>query len=84
MPDLVIDHALLLDGLGSPRRPGGVAGRVERLVAIGPDLGPARVRVDAGGLALAPGIIDIHTHDDAPLPFADCGRPGRVLRQFAA
>ena len=33
--------------------------------AVGPDLGQARERVDAHGLVLAPGFIDIHTHFDA-------------------
>jgi predicted amidohydrolase YtcJ len=101
----VIDNARIVDGLG----------------------GPARERVDAGGLVLAPGIVDIHTHlllfdlatvgrgakrrvNDLPTGasrldtpavglhgvwvngvrtvderevVSDCGRPGRVLRDFA-
>src|SRR5438309_2227224 len=73
MHDLVIDNAVVLDGLGGPARAGGVAVAGGRIAAVGHDLGPARQRVDARGLALAPGIVDIHTHYDAQLtwdPFA--------------
>jgi len=64
-PDLVIRNATLFDGLGSPPRKGDLAVRDDRIVALG-DL--SRVRgaqeIDAGGKALAPGFIDVHTHDD--------------------
>jgi N-acyl-D-aspartate/D-glutamate deacylase len=77
--DLVIDNALIVDGLGGPPRPGGVAVRDGRIAAIGPDLGPARERVDAGGLALAPGIVDIHTHYDAQLTWDPFATPSTAL-----
>ena len=73
MHDLVIDNAVLIDGLGNPRRPGSLAVRDGRIAAIGDDVGQARTRVDAHGLVLAPGIVDLHTHYDAQLlwdPFA--------------
>ena len=73
MHDLAIDNALLIDGMGSPARPGALAVENGRITAIGADVGAARQRVDAGGLALSPGIIDLHTHFDAQLiwdPFA--------------
>jgi N-acyl-D-aspartate/D-glutamate deacylase len=71
--DLVIDNALLVDGTGAPARHGSLAVRDGRIAALGRGLGAARSRVDAEGLALAPGIIDLHTHFDAQLiwdPFA--------------
>jgi len=73
MHDLVIDNATLIDGLGNPRRPGSLAVQAGRIAAIGEDLGSGRTRVDARGLVLAPGIVDLHTHFDAQLlwdPFA--------------
>ena len=73
MHDLVIDNALLIDGTGAPARHGSLAVADGRIAAIGADLGSGRRRIDAQGRALAPGIIDLHTHFDAQLiwdPFA--------------
>ncbi len=67
MHDLAIDNAILFDGLGNPRRAGALAVKDGRIAAIGADVGPARERIDAQGLALAPGIVDLHTHYDAQL-----------------
>jgi N-acyl-D-amino-acid deacylase len=77
--DLVIDNALVLDGLGGPARAGGVAVRDGRLAAVGRDPGAARERVDAGGLTLAPGIVDIHTHYDAQLTWDPFATPSTAL-----
>jgi N-acyl-D-amino-acid deacylase len=71
--ELLIENASLIDGLGGPARPGSVAVNAGRITAVGDDLGPARTRIDACGLTLTPGIIDLHTHFDAQLlwdPFA--------------
>lgn len=67
MHDLVIRNALLIDGSGSAPRPGSLAVSAGRIAALGEDLGAGRETIDAGGLALAPGIIDNHTHYDAQL-----------------
>jgi N-acyl-D-amino-acid deacylase len=63
--DLVIRHATILDGTGQARYQGDLAVTDDRIVAMG-DLGSAigEQEVDATGLALAPGFIDAHTHDD--------------------
>ena len=79
MHDLVIDNARLIDGLGGPARAGGVAVSGGRIAAVGADLGPARERVDAGGLTLAPGIVDIHTHYDAQLTWDPFATPSTAL-----
>ena len=65
MHDLVIRNALLVDGLGNPPRHGSLAVAGGRIAAVGGDVGAGRQSVDAEGLALAPGIIDNHTHYDA-------------------
>jgi N-acyl-D-aspartate/D-glutamate deacylase len=65
MHDLVIRNALLVDGLGTQPRPGALAVAGGRIAEIGKDVGAGRQVIDAGGLALAPGIIDNHTHYDA-------------------
>lgn len=67
MNDLLIRNALLLDGRGGPPVTGDLAVRAGRIAALGTGCGPARESLDAGGLALMPGIIDNHTHYDAQL-----------------
>lgn len=63
--DIVITGATVYDGTGAPPIHADVgirAGRIARLAAPG-TLAGARI-IDAAGLALAPGFIDVHTHDD--------------------
>jgi N-acyl-D-amino-acid deacylase len=66
--DLVFRNALIFDGTGGQSFHGEVAILGERIVVVGPagsvPAGSARVEEDLGGLALAPGFIDSHTHDD--------------------
>jgi len=63
--DLIIRDAMIIDGTGAPRFQGDVAVNGDRIIAMG-DLGSAagQEEVIATGLALAPGFIDAHTHDD--------------------
>jgi N-acyl-D-amino-acid deacylase len=63
--DFVIRNALLVDGLGNAPRLGSLAVAGGRIAALGGDVGAGRQMLDAQGLALAPGIIDNHTHYDA-------------------
>jgi N-acyl-D-aspartate/D-glutamate deacylase len=77
--DLVIDNARIVDGLGGPSRPGGVAVKDGRIAAVGTGFGGARQRVDAEGLVLAPGIVDIHTHYDAQLTWDPFATPSTAL-----
>ena len=74
MFDLVIRDAEILDGSGAKAIRGDLGVSGGRIVEIGPKLGAARETVKADGLALAPGIIDGHTHYDAQItwdPFVD-------------
>ena len=52
-----------MDGTGAPRRRADVAVRGDTIVAVAPGItAPARRSIDAAGLVVAPGFIDIHTH----------------------
>ena len=63
--DLLIRGATVLDGTGGPARAADVAVTGGRIEAVG-DLSAERAgtEVVAAGLALAPGFIDVHSHDD--------------------
>lgn len=65
MHDFLIRNALIFDGSDRAGVQGDVAINAGRIAAVG-QLGdaPAAHVVDAQGLALAPGFIDVHTHDD--------------------
>jgi N-acyl-D-amino-acid deacylase len=65
MYDLVIRGAVLVDGLGHDPVRADVAVSEGRIAAVGEVGKEAAEVVDAGGLTLMPGIIDLHTHYDA-------------------
>src|SRR5688572_19874494 len=65
MADLVIRGATIVDGLGNPPRRADLAVKDGRIAAIGDINSSGGETVDAGGLVLSPGIIDVHTHYDA-------------------
>src|ERR1700689_603277 len=65
MNDLVIRGATVFDGLGNDPIQADVAVREGRIAAVGNVGTGAAEIVDARGLALMPGIIDLHTHYDA-------------------
>ena len=67
MVDLLIRGASVLDGCGAPARIGDVAVKNGKIVALGTVREKATKTVDAVGLSLMPGIVDVHTHYDAQI-----------------
>ena len=70
MLDLLIRDAQIVDGTGAPARHGDVGVSNGRIVSVGPvgqAADSASKTVDAQGLTLAPGFVDLHTHYDAQL-----------------
>jgi N-acyl-D-amino-acid deacylase len=68
MMDLLVRGGLLVDGTGAPLRTADVAVAGDRIVAVGPDLDhDAHTVIDADGLVVTPGFVDIHTHSDLTL-----------------
>ena len=75
---ILLANGFIVDGTGAPGRTGDVLLHGDRIVAVGPmlrDAVPVGIPMkdvdvrDCTGLAIAPGFIDVHTHDDAIVLF---------------
>ena len=62
--DLILRGGTIVDGTGAPRHTGDVAIRDGLIAAVGTVAGTALREIDATGLVVAPGWVDIHTHYD--------------------
>ncbi len=67
MLDILIRDATIIDGTGGPPRAGDVGIEGDRIACVGEAGEGARREIDAAGLTVAPGFIDIHTHSDFSL-----------------
>jgi len=64
MHDLIIRGGTIVDGTGDPSFEGDVAIDANRIVEVGKATGAARREIDAKGMMVTPGWVDIHTHYD--------------------
>ena len=64
MHDLVIRGGTVVDGTGGTPRIADVAVDGDKIAAVGTGLGKGRREIDARGLMVTPGFVDIHTHYD--------------------
>lgn len=62
--DLVIRNGRIADGMGSPLFAGDIAIEAGKIAKIGQISGGGREEIDAKGLLVTPGFVDIHTHYD--------------------
>ena len=65
MLDLIIRNGTIVDGSGESRRIGDIGIKDGRIVAIDVVDDEAKRTIDASGLIVAPGFVDVHTHFDA-------------------
>ena len=64
MHDIVIRGGTIIDGTGKAAVSGDVAISAGRIAAVGGKQGPAKRDIDADGLLVTPGWVDVHTHYD--------------------
>ena len=65
MLDCLIRGATVVDGTGQPASKADIGIRGGRVVAVGAVEDAAKDVIDAGGLVVCPGFLDVHTHFDA-------------------
>ena len=69
--DLIVRNGTVIDGTGVEPREADVAVQDGRIAAIGRIDGGGRGEIDARGLAVTPGFVDIHTHYDGQVTWDD-------------
>ncbi len=79
MYDLVFRNARIADGLGNPLVDADLAVVDGKVAAIGKVSETAVEEVDAQGLVLAPGAVDLHTHYDAQLTWDQTAAPAGAV-----
>ncbi len=73
--DLLFKRAMIVDGSGIEPFTADVGVRAGRIVAVGNITETAKETIDATGLWLTPGFVDIHTHYDGQATWDDCFTP---------
>jgi N-acyl-D-amino-acid deacylase len=71
VPDLIIRNGTVVDGRGGDPFRGDVAIVGERIDAIGDLKIQGREELDAGGLYVTPGFVDVHTHYDGQVTWSN-------------
>ncbi|MDF2672977.1 MAG: N-acyl-D-glutamate deacylase [Clostridiales bacterium] len=81
MLDILIKNGLIVDGTGKPGYNGDIGIKDERIVQIDRNISSEAVEViDAQGLTVVPGFIDVHSHNDL-VPFMEDKLKGLKLMQ---
>ena len=80
--DLLIEDGFVYDGTGAPWIKADIAVQGDRIVAVGEldDMEAAR-RIDAAGLTVTPGFIDVHNHAGEGLATAELSHGRSLLAQ---
>ena len=79
MFDLVIRGGLVFDGRGGPAVGADIAIEGDRIVQVGTITARGREEIDAAGLIVTPGWVDIHTHYDGQITWDSRMTPSSTL-----
>lgn len=79
MYDLVLRGGTIVDGSGGTPYVGDIALAGDRIAAVGTVDGPAAREIDARGLIVTPGWVDIHTHYDGQITWGSRVTPSSTL-----
>lgn len=77
--DFTIRHGTVIDGTGRPRYVADVLVREGKIAAVEPSLSPVGEVIDANGMIVCPGFIDMHTHSQLVV-FAEPDLPMKVAQ----
>lgn len=75
MYDLIIRNGTIYDGLGGAPFVGDIAITGDTIAVVGKVNGPGRQEIDAEGLIVTPGFVDVHTHYDGQATWDDVMAP---------
>jgi len=73
--DLVVRGGVVADGTGGALRDADVGVKDGRIASVGKDLKAGREEIDAKGLIVTPGFVDVHTHYDGQAIWDDRLQP---------
>src|SRR5437660_2215689 len=79
MHDLVIRGGTIVDGTGAPAFTGDIAIDRSTIASADGTAGPGREEIDARGLMVTPGWVDIHTHYDGQMTWDQRMTPSSTL-----
>src|SRR6266481_6265069 len=65
--DILIENGIVVDGTGAPAKQASIGIAQGKIAEVGNISGTAKRTIDAGGLVVAPGFVDPHTHYDAQI-----------------
>jgi N-acyl-D-amino-acid deacylase len=77
--DILIKNGCIVDGTGNPWYKSDIGIYKSKIVRIGEKLNNADILIDASGLIVSPGFIDMHSHADMTIPFEP--RQDSMIRQ---
>ena len=75
MLDWLLKNGCVVDGTGAQPYVADIGVRDGKIVEVGSITQPSKKTIDATGLWITPGFIDIHTHYDGPATWDDCFTP---------